>query len=149
MRVEISNYIIETDSLQFILKEKGIVQESRLTKAENVGKEKETTLGYYTKFEQALSAIPQEVLKGNDDTVIIKDKLNQIKADIKQIKEYPVIVVKEEKETKEDEISINKKYYEQLLEYEKKLDALECAGVDNWGGYDDAMEILINESEEE
>ena len=110
MRVEISNYIIETDSLQFILKKKGIVQEGRLTKAENIGKEKETTLGYYTKFEQALSAIPQEILKSNDDIVIIKDKLDQIKADIKQIKEYPVIVVKEEKETKEDEISINKKY---------------------------------------
>ena len=103
MRVEISNYIIETDSLQFILKEKGIVQEGRLTKAENVGKEKETTLGYYTKFEQALSAIPQEVLKTNDNIVIIKDKLDQIKADIEQIKEYPVIVVKSEKEEKEIE----------------------------------------------
>ena len=102
MRVEISNYIIETDSLQFILKEKGIVQESRLTKAENVGKEKETTLGYYTKFEDALKAIPQEVLKSNDDINAIKDKLDQIKADIKQIKEYPVIVVKAEKESEEE-----------------------------------------------
>ena len=103
MRVEISNYIIETDSLQFILKEKGIVQEGRLTKAENVGKEKEMTLGYYTKFEQALSAIPQEVLKTNDNIVIIKDKLDQIKADIEQIKEYPVIVVKEEPKVKIEE----------------------------------------------
>ena len=103
MRVEISNYIIETDSLQFVLKEKGIVQEGRLTKAENVGKEKETTLGDYTKFEQALSAIPQEVLKGNDDIVIIKDKLSEIKADINQIKEYPVIVVKEEPKIKTEE----------------------------------------------
>ena len=42
MRVEISNYIIETDSLQFILKEKGIVQEGRLTKAEKL------VQGYYS-----------------------------------------------------------------------------------------------------
>ena len=102
MKISIGDYIIETDSLQFILKEKGIVQEGRLTKAENVGKEKETTLGYYTKFEQALSAIPQEVLKGNDDIVIIKDKLSEIKAIIEQIKEYPVIVVKVEKESEEE-----------------------------------------------
>ena len=102
MKISIGDYIIETDSLQFILKEKGIVQEGRLTKAENVGKEKETTLGYYTKFEQALSAIPQEVLKGNDDVNIIMDKLSEIKADIEQIKEYPVIVVKAEKESEEE-----------------------------------------------
>jgi hypothetical protein len=103
MKINIGDYIIETDSLQFTLKEKGIVQEGRMTKAENVGKEKETTLGYYTKFEQVLSAIPQEILKSNDDIVIIKDKLDQIKADIKQIKEYPVIEVKSEKEEKEIE----------------------------------------------
>lgn len=47
----------------------------------------------------------------------------------------------------EEMITINKEYYEQLLEYEKKLDALEGAGVDNWAGYDYAMELL-NEGEE-
>ena len=103
MRVEISNYIIETDSLQFILKEKGIVQEGRLTNAENVGKEKKTTLGYYTKFEDALKAIPQEILKSNDDISEIRRQLDEIHDAILQITELPVIVVKEELKVKIEE----------------------------------------------
>lgn len=44
--------------------------------------------------------------------------------------------------SKEQTITISVGYYEQLLEYEKKLDALENFGVDNWGGYGDAMQSL-------
>ena len=141
MRVEISNYIIETDSLQFIIKEKGIVQEGRLTKAENVGKEKETTLGYYTKFEDVLKAIPQEVLKGNDDMNIIKDKLIEIKAVIEAIDITPQV------ESSED-ITISKAEYESLLTSDRKLEFLENYGVDNWGGYSDAMKAYCEEYEE-
>jgi len=32
--------------------------------------------------------------------------------------------------------------YSELLASEEKLNALEAAGVNNWDGYDDAMEIL-------
>ncbi len=40
------------------------------------------------------------------------------------------------------QVMIDKTRYEDLLKSERKLNALECAGVDNWGGYSDAMEWL-------
>lgn len=42
-------------------------------------------------------------------------------------------------------ITITKEEYEQLLDDSKKLNCLECCGVDNWGGWDDAMEIYREE----
>jgi hypothetical protein len=39
-------------------------------------------------------------------------------------------------------ITISKKEYEELLEDQKLLQALQCAGVDNWSGYDYALEIM-------
>ena len=42
----------------------------------------------------------------------------------------------------EEKITITQKEYEDLLEASHKLEALEAAGVDNWDGYDDAMEAL-------
>ena len=38
--------------------------------------------------------------------------------------------------------------YLELLDKEAKLQALEMAGVDNWEGYDFAMEILWSDEEE-
>lgn len=40
------------------------------------------------------------------------------------------------------EITISAKEYESLLEDRKKLYALEGAGVENWEGYDFAMEDI-------
>ena len=102
MKINIGDYQITSDSLQFIVSKKGIVQESRLTKAENVGNETIKPIAYCTKFDEALKFVPQDVLRSNDDINIIMDKLNQIHEDIKQIKEYPVIVVKAEKESEEE-----------------------------------------------
>ena len=42
----------------------------------------------------------------------------------------------------EDTVTISKKEYKGLLKDEQKLQALEGVGVDNWQGYDDAMDIL-------
>jgi len=42
----------------------------------------------------------------------------------------------------EETVTISKKEYESLLEDSEKLSALEAAGVDNWEGYDDAMEMM-------
>ena len=39
MKINIGDYKIETDERQFIVKAKTIVKESKMTKAENVGKE--------------------------------------------------------------------------------------------------------------
>jgi len=39
-------------------------------------------------------------------------------------------------------VSISPEEYDRLLESEKKLNALEAGGVDNWEWYDDAMEAM-------
>lgn len=45
-------------------------------------------------------------------------------------------------EVKEGNIQISKELYEELLEDQKMLQALEGAGVDNWEGYDYAIKML-------
>lgn len=42
-------------------------------------------------------------------------------------------------------IEITQKRYDGLLESERKLEALECNGVDNWCGYSGAMEMMDDE----
>lgn len=100
MNIKIGEYQITSDSMQFIVNKIGIVQESRLTKAENVGKETSRVVAYCSKFDEALRFIPNDVLKANDDISILIDKLSEIQADIKAIESYPVIVVKEEPKIK-------------------------------------------------
>lgn len=45
-------------------------------------------------------------------------------------------------------VTITKDLYDQLIKDSNFLSALEGAGVDNWGGYDDAIESLTNTEEE-
>lgn len=40
----------------------------------------------------------------------------------------------------EERITIDRIRYEDLLNTEAKMEALEIMGVDNWQGYDDAMD---------
>lgn len=47
------------------------------------------------------------------------------------------------------QIEINTKEYAELCQSRDKLAALEAAGVNNWEGYDIAMEALGTEEEEE
>ena len=42
----------------------------------------------------------------------------------------------------EETITISKKEYESLLEDQKLLQCLQDAGVDNWSGYDYAIEMM-------
>jgi len=44
-------------------------------------------------------------------------------------------------------VTITKKEYESLLRDSAFLNALECAGVDNWDYYDDALESFNKENE--
>ena len=46
-----------------------------------------------------------------------------------------------------EKVTITKKEYEELLDSQKMLNALESAGVDNWEGYDFAMELYRDEEE--
>jgi hypothetical protein len=59
------------------------------------------------------------------------------------------VVEEFEDEINEDTVTITKKEYEQLLEDSKWLSCLESAGVDNWAGYDYAVDLMReNESED-
>lgn len=46
-------------------------------------------------------------------------------------------------------VTIDVSEYDELKRASKKLEALEAAGVDNWQGYDYAMEILEGEDHKE
>lgn len=48
---------------------------------------------------------------------------------------------------KEGMITISMSRYEQLMASERKLEALEAGGVDNWEWYDEAMEAYQDEEE--
>jgi hypothetical protein len=55
-------------------------------------------------------------------------------------------------ENDQEMITIKKSYYDELMENDLKLSALDAAGVDNWVGYDDAMDIFrewLDENENE
>lgn len=45
-------------------------------------------------------------------------------------------------------IQLTQAEYDKLLDAQNKLSALQAAGVDNWDGYDYAMEMLNDEEEE-
>ena len=103
MKINIGDYLIETDERQFIVKAKKRVEESRFTKEENIGKEIYKPIAYCTSFNSALKFVPQDILKCNNEISIIMDKLKQIEADInalpKPIKiEVEKIVYKDKKE---------------------------------------------------
>lgn len=134
MQIKVGEYLVTSDSMQFIVNKIGTVQESRLTNAENVGKETSKVIAYCTKFEEVLKYIPNDTIKSNDDINIIVDKLNSIQGDIQALKEYPVIFIKED-----DEITIKKETYEQLKINEGKMKALKDGGVEQWEGFDDAI----------
>ena len=134
MDIKIGDYQITSDSFQFVVNKIGTVQEGRLTKTENVGKETLKPVAYCTKFEDVLKYIPQDILRTNEDINIIMDKLNEIQGYIQSLEAYPVIFIKEE-----DEITIKKETYDKLKVNQGELSALKEAGVQKWEGFDDAL----------
>ena len=44
-------------------------------------------------------------------------------------------------------VTISKKDYEKLIEDQFWLNCLESAGVDNWDGYDEAIELFKQDEE--
>lgn len=82
MVLEVDDYKIITDDKQFIVQKKRIVQASRLTKEENVGKEHWNDIKYYNSLNSALKFIRKTVLLDNDDLKVIMDKLNQLESKI-------------------------------------------------------------------
>ena len=47
----------------------------------------------------------------------------------------------------EETITISKTEYEELLGAQRWVDCLEGAGVDNWEGYDEAVELYQEDAE--
>lgn len=86
MKINIGDYKIESDNNCFMLKAKRVVQESKLTKEENIGKEVYSTIAYYQNIEGVLKAIPRQVLLDNNDLKVIIEKLNVIKIQIEGIR---------------------------------------------------------------
>lgn len=49
---------------------------------------------------------------------------------------------------KEEMVTITKKEYDELVKNSNELNALESCGVDNWDGYDIAMEMIHGDEDE-
>ena len=52
-------------------------------------------------------------------------------------------------EQDEPMVTITKKEYDELLDRDEKLCALEAAGVDNWEGYSGALSGVFEEEEDD
>jgi hypothetical protein len=46
-------------------------------------------------------------------------------------------------------VTISKKEYDALVNDQRKLDALEACGVDNWQGWDEAMDMYHSQDNED
>lgn len=135
MKINIGDYLIETDERQFVVKINKTVTDKE---SENYGQQYAQNLACCTTLNSALKFIPQQVLRSNDDITVIKEKLEQIKADIKGIKEF----------MKLDVVTISTNEYDDLKNDSYELSYLKAAGVDNWEGYDYAMEMMEDEDNE-
>ena len=86
MKVTIGKFIIETDSRQYVIYERCIVNVETATKEENIGKEYNKPIGYFNHLEEAYKFIGERTVKTNDDVEIILNKLQEIINCIKEEK---------------------------------------------------------------
>ena len=88
MEIQLSNeYQIVTDGMQFIVQVKKAIQASRMTKEENIGKERWVDIGYFPKVNQALKHVSNHILLVNKDLDVIITKLNNLDIKIDEIKD--------------------------------------------------------------
>lgn len=150
MNIKIGDYQIVSDERQFVVKAAKKVTDKE---SENYGKDYMQNVAYCTSFDSALRFIPQQVLKSNDDITAIKEKLNQIQADIKALPnpikiEVEKVVVKKEKVSDGKQVTISKKEYELLKRKEFKLECLDNGGVDNWEWYEESLKPYCQKYED-
>lgn len=100
MKINIGDYLIETDERQFVVKINKTVTDK---KSENYGQQYVQNLAYCTTFNSALKFIPQQVLRSNDEISIIMNKLKQIEADIEALPKLIKIEIEKIVTKKEDE----------------------------------------------
>ncbi|MDH2459468.1 hypothetical protein QDR07_13200 [Clostridium perfringens] len=87
MKIDIGDYRIISDERQFIIQSVGYVTESKVTKKENIGKEKTKNLAYYRSFKNVLKYLANKIVLDNDDIKIILDKLNELERKIDDMEE--------------------------------------------------------------
>lgn len=87
MKIDIGDYRIISDERQFIIQSVGHVTKSKVTKKENIGKEKTKNLAYYRSFKNVLKYLANKIVLDNDDTKIILDKLNELERKIDNMEE--------------------------------------------------------------
>ena len=86
MRATIGKFIIETDSRQYVVYERCIVNVGATSKEENIGKEYNKPIGYFNHLEEAYKFISERTVKTNDDVETILNKLQEIINCIKEEK---------------------------------------------------------------
>lgn len=82
MNIKIGDYLIASDERQFVVK---VVKKVTDKESENYGKDYMQNVAYCTSFDSALKFIPQQVLRSENDILVIKEKLDQIKKDIEAL----------------------------------------------------------------
>jgi hypothetical protein len=88
MEIQLSNeYRIVSDEFQFVVQSMKLIQASKMTKEENIGKEKWSDIGYFPKINQALKCVSNNILLANKDLDVIITKLNNLDIKIDEIKE--------------------------------------------------------------
>lgn len=82
MILQFKDYMVKTDSRQFIVQKKKIVQPGPLTKEENIGKEYWEDEAYCSTLNSALKLLRKKVLLDNHDLKVIIGKLNELESKI-------------------------------------------------------------------
>ena len=78
MKVIVGDFSISSDSRQYIVSEKFVVEPGALSKEENIGKEYEKPIGYFRNLKDAYKFIGERIVKTNDDVELILIKLEEI-----------------------------------------------------------------------
>lgn len=147
MKIKIGDYLIESDSMQFVVKERRIAQEGK-----NKGEEYWTSPKYIVKFSDVLRYIPEQVLRTNDDIGEIRRQLDEIHDSIIYLDSLPVIYVRPEKQDKKNKNDFDIKEADKEIEeaideyinsdkkevdFEKELQEIEKVFREN--GYSELM----------
>lgn len=82
MKLDLGEFQVSTDSMQYIVSKKKTIKESRLTKKENIGKETLETVGYYSTLKGALKGIGNQIMLDNDNLQDILSKLTELNKSI-------------------------------------------------------------------
>lgn len=85
MKTTIGKFIIETDSRQYVVYERCIVNVGATSKEENIGNEYNNPIGYFNTLKSAYKFIGERTVKTNDDIETILNKLQEIINAIKEL----------------------------------------------------------------